>query len=174
MSYLCTVAEEIINKVAQSGLYTLDLEDYYPKDEIVVFDLKPLLFMEMILKEKEFRAALQSIDWTPYQDKVLAITCSVDAIIPSWAYMLVAVAAEPFVKTLILGDRQAALQELFLANLRSIDITEFTDKRVVVKGCGDLSVGGFAYLEIARRLRPVAKSILYGEACSNVPVFKRK
>lgn len=172
------MAEEIINKVAQSGLYTLDLEDYYPKDEIVVFDLKPLLFMEMILKEKEFRAALQTIDWTPYQDKVLAVTCSVDAIIPSWAYMLVAVAAEPFVKTLFLGDRQAALQELFLASLRSIDITEFTDKRVVVKGCGDRSglssVGGFAYLEIARRLRPVAKSILYGEACSNVPVFKRK
>lgn len=174
MLYLYTVAEEIINKVAQSGLYTLDLEDYYPNDEIVVFDLKPLLFMEMILKEKEFRAALQAIDWTPYRDKVLAITCSVDAIIPSWAYMLVAVAAEPFVKALILGDRQAALQELFLANLRSIDITEFTDKRVVVKGCGDRSVGGFAYLEIARRLRPVAKSILYGEACSNVPVFKRK
>jgi len=168
------VAEEIINKVAQSGLYTLDLEDYYPKDEIVVFDLKPLLFMEMILKEKEFRAALQAIDWTPYKDKVLAVTCSADAIIPSWAYMLVAVAAEPFVKTLVLGDHQAALQELFLANLRSIDITEFTDKRVVVKGCGDLAVGGFAYLEIARRLRPVAKSILYGEACSNVPVFKRK
>ncbi len=174
MSYLCIVAEEIINKVAQSGLYTLDLEDYYPKEEIVVFDLKPLLFMEMILKEKEFRAALQAIDWTQYQDKILAVTCSVDAIIPSWAYMLVAVQAEPYVKDVFLGDRQTALQELFLANLRAIDILEFTDKRVVVKGCGDLSVGGFAYLEIARRLRPVVKSILYGEACSNVPIFKKK
>lgn len=172
--YLCTVAEEIINKVAQSGLYTLDLEEYYPKEEIVVFDLKPLLFMEMILKEKDFRAALQSIDWTQYQDKVLAVTCSVDTIIPSWAYMLVAVHAEPYVKDIFLGDRQTALQELFLAKLRAIDIAEFTDKRVVVKGCGDLSVGGFAYLEVARRLRPVVKSILYGEACSNVPIFKKK
>ena len=168
------MAEEIINKVAQSGLYTLDLEDYYPKDEIVVFDLKPLLFMEMILKEKEFRAALQTIDWTQYKDKVLAVTCTVETIIPLWAYMLVAVQAEPYVKNIFLGDRPTALQELFLANLRAIDITEFTDKRIVVKGCGDLSVGGFAYLEIARRLRPVAKSILYGEACSNVPIFKKK
>jgi len=168
------VPEEIVNKVAQSGLYTLDLEEYYPKEEIVVFDLKPLLFMEMILKEKEFRAALQSVDWTRYQDKILAVTCSVDAIIPSWAYMLVAVQAQPYVKDLFLGDRQTVLQEIFLANLRAIDITEFSDKRVVVKGCGDLSVGGFAYLEIARRLRPVVKSILYGEACSNVPIFKKK
>jgi hypothetical protein len=168
------VAEEIINKVAQSGLYTLDLEEYYPKEEIVVFDLKPLLFMEMILKEKEFRAALQTIDWTRYQDKILAVTCTVDAIIPSWAYMLVAVQAQPFVKDMFLGDRQSALQEIFLTNLRAIDITAFTDKRVVVKGCGDLSVGGFAYLEIARRLRPVVRSILYGEACSNVPIFKKK
>jgi hypothetical protein len=168
------VAEEIVNKVAQSGLYTLDLEEYYPKDEIVVFDLKPLLFMEMILKEKEFRAALQTIDWSQYQDKVLAITCTVDTIIPLWAYMLVAVHAEPYIKNLYLGDRQTALQELFLANLRAIDVSELTDRRVVVKGCGDLSVGGFAYLEIARRLRPVVKSILYGEACSNVPIFKKK
>lgn len=178
MPYLCLVAEEIINKVAQSGLLTLDLEDYYPKDDIVVFDLKPLLFMEMILKEKEFRAALQSIDWPQYQGKILAVTCSVDTIIPSWAYMLVAVQAQPYAKDIFLGDRQMALQELFLANLRAIDITEFADKRVVVKGCGDRldmsSVGGFAYLEIARRLRPVVKSILYGEACSNVPVFKKK
>ena len=172
--YLCTVQEEIINKVAQSGLHTLDLEDYYPKEEIVVFDLKPLLFMEMILKEKEFRASLQTIDWTQYQGKILAVTCTVDAIIPAWAYMLVAVQAEPFVKDVFLGDRQTALQETFLSNLRAIDLAEFTDKRVVVKGCGDLSVGGFAYLEIARRLRPVVKSILYGEACSNVPIFKKK
>jgi len=168
------VAEEIINKVAQSGLYTLDLEEYYPKEEIVVFDLKPLLFMEMILKEKEFRAALQSIDWTQYQGKIVAVTCTVDAIIPAWAYMLVAVQATPYVKDIFLGDRATVLQELFLARLRAIDITEFTDKRVVVKGCGDLSVGGFAYLEIARRLRPIVKSILYGEACSNVPIFKNR
>ncbi|HXB92064.1 MAG TPA: DUF2480 family protein [Puia sp.] len=168
------MSEEIINKVAQSGLHTLDLEDYYPKEEIVVFDLKPLLFMEMILKEKEFRAALQAVDWTAFEGKILAITCTADAIIPSWAYMLVAVQAQPFAKDIVLGDRETALRETFLRNLRSIDITPFTDKRLIVKGCGDQQVGAFAYLEIARRLRPVVRSIMYGEACSNVPVYKKK
>ena len=168
------MSEEIINKVAQSGLLNLDLEDYYPREEIIVFDLKPLLFMEMILKEKEFRAALQSVDWPAYQDKILAVTCTADAIIPAWAYMLVAVSVQPFAKDIVFGDKQAALQQAFLINLRSIDINEFQDKRVIVKGCGDLSVGGFAYMEIARLLRPVVKSILYGEACSNVPVYKKK
>ena len=166
--------DEIINKVAQSGLHTLDLEEYYPREEIVVFDLKPLLFMEMILKEKEFRAALQAIDWTTYQDKILGVVCTADAIIPSWAYMLVAVQAQPYVKDIFLGDRATALREAFLVNLRAIDIDAFSDKRVVVKGCGDLLIDGFAYLEIARRLKPVVKSIMYGEACSNVPVYKKK
>jgi uncharacterized protein DUF2480 len=172
--YLCTVNEEIINKVAQSGLLNLDLEDYYPREEILVFDLKPLLFMEMILKEKEFRTALSAVDWTSFQDKIVAVTCSADAIIPAWAYMLVAVAAQPFAKDILFGDRQSALQQAFVNNLRALDINEFADKRVIVKGCGDLSIGGFAYMEIARRLRPVVKSILYGEACSNVPVYKKK
>lgn len=168
------MSEEIINKVAQSGLLNLDLEDYFPKEEIVVFDLKPHLFMEMILKEKDFRAALQAIDWSSYQNKILAVTCTADAIIPSWAYMLVAVSAEPFAKAIVFGNKETALQQAFLDNLRTIDIDPFIDKRVIVKGCGDLSVGGFAYMEIARRLRPVVKSIMYGEACSNVPVFRKK
>ena len=168
------MGEEIVNKVAQSGLYTLDLEEFYPREEIVVFDVKPLLFMEMILKEKEFRAALQAIDWSQYQDKILGVVCTADAIIPSWAYMLVAVQAQPFVKDIFLGDGQVALREAFLTNLRAIDTSTFAEKRIVVKGCGDLSLDGFAYLEIARRLRPVVKSIMYGEACSNVPVYKKK
>jgi len=168
------VSDEIINRVAESGLSTLDLGDYYPREEIVVFDLKPMLFREMILKEKEFRAALQAVDWSGYQGTILAITCTAEAIIPSWAYMLVAVAAQPFVKDVVLGDRETALRETFLKNLRAIDIEAFADKRVVVKGCGDFSVGGFAYLEIARRLRPVVRSMMYGEACSNVPVYKKK
>jgi uncharacterized protein DUF2480 len=168
------VSEEIINKVAQSGLLTLDLEDYYPHEEIVVFDLKPLLFMEMILKEKDFRTALQAIDWSIYMGKILAITCTADAIIPSWGYMLIAAYAQPFAKAIVLGDRQMALREAFLQNLRAIDLSTYTDQRVIVKGCGDLSVDSFAYLEIAGRLRPVVKSMMYGEACSNVPVYKRK
>ena len=172
--FVLDMSEEIINKVALSGLLTLDLEDYFPREEIVVFDLKPLLFREMILKEKEFRDALQSIDWTAYAGKTLAVICSVDAIIPSWAYMLVAVQAQPYARLIVLGDRQAALQQSFLANLQAIDVTAFADKRVIVKGCGDLSVGAFAYLEITRLLQPVVKSIMYGEACSNVPVYKKK
>jgi hypothetical protein len=168
------MSEEIINKIAQSGLDTLDLEEYYPGQEIVVFDLKPFLFREMILKEKDFRAALQNIDWSLYQDKIVAVTSTADAIIPLWSYMLIAVYLQPFAKEIVMGDRQAALQQVFLANLQAIDIGRFTDKRVIVKGCGDLSVGGFAYMEIARRLRPVVKSIMYGEACSNVPIYKKK
>jgi Protein of unknown function (DUF2480) len=160
--------------VAQSGLDTLDLEDYYPREEIVLFDLKPYLFREMILKEKEFRAALLDIDWSVYQDKIVAVTSTADAIIPLWSYMLIAVYLQPFAKDIIMGDRQTALQKTFLANLQTIDTAAFADRRVIVKGCGDLSVGGFAYMEIARRLRPVVKSIMYGEACSNVPIFKRK
>jgi hypothetical protein len=168
------MSEEIINKVAQSGLLTLDLEDFYPREEIVVFDLKPLLFREMILKEQEFRASLQSVDWAGYSGKILAVTCTADAIIPAWAYMLIAVQARPFARNIILGDRDAALFQTFIANLQALDLSAFTGKRVVIKGCGDLSVGAFAYLEITRLLQPVVKSILYGEACSNVPVYKRK
>ena len=168
------MSDAIVNKVAESGLYTVDLEDYYPREEIVVFDLKPLLFMEMILKEKDFRAALATIDWSLYRGKILAVTCTVDAIIPAWAYMLIAVQAQPFASLVVLGDRQEALQQAFLASLQAIDLNQFAEKRVIVKGCGDLSVGPFAYLEIARRLQPVVKSMMYGEACSNVPVFKKK
>lgn len=167
------MSEEIINKVAQSGLLTLDLEDYFPKEEIVLFDLKPLLFREMILKEKEFRTALQEIDWTAYQDKIVAVTCTVDTIIPHWAYMLVAVYLQPHAKDIVLGDRQAALEQTFRAQIAAIDAAAFLDKRVVVKGCGDLSVGAFAYMEITRKLRPVVKSIMYGEPCSTVPVYKK-
>ena len=167
-------ARSIVNKVALSGLLTLDLEDYYPREEIVLFDLKPYLFMEKILREKDFRAALQLLDWTQYQDKIIAVTCSVDAIIPLWAYMLVAVNLQPFARDIVMGDEKTALQQKFLARIAAIDIQEFADKRVIVKGCGDLSVGAFAYLEVAKRLRPVVKSIMYGEACSNVPVYKKK
>jgi hypothetical protein len=168
------MSEEIINKVAQSGLLTLDLEDYYPREEIVVFDLKPLLFRGMILKEGEFRAALQAIDPSVYQDKILAVICTADAIIPSWAYMLIAAQARPFARHIVLGDRQEAIRQVFVSNLRTIDPATFSEKRVIVKGCGDLAVGSWAYLEIAWLLQPVVKSIMYGEACSNVPVYKKK
>ena len=168
------MAEEIVNRVSASVLEDLNLEDYYPKEEIVVFDLKPYLFMELILKEKDFREALQNTDWTLYQGKVVAVTCSADAIIPMWAYMLVASYLQPIASEIVFGDADAALKELFLKKIASIDVSRFADKRVVVNGCGNLPVGEYAFLEITKVLRPVAKSIMYGEACSTVPIFKKK
>jgi len=168
------MSDEIINKVASSSLVTLDLEEYLPAEEITVFDLKPHLFMELILKEKDFRAALQQMDWSPYQDKVVAVTCTADAIIPVWAYMLVAAYLQPVATDIIFGDEKTALQLLFLKKIDAIDMHAYQDKPVVVKGCGDKPVGDFAYMEITKKLRPVAKSIMYGEPCSTVPVYKKK
>ena len=166
--------EEIINKVALSPLISLDLEDYYPKEAVVVFDLKPHLYMELILKEKEFRTALLQLDWTVYADKIVAVTCSTDAIIPVWAYMLVAGYLQPVAKDVVFGNAETALQQAFLKNIQGLSVEAFTDKRVVVKGCGELQIGEFAYLEITKKLRPVTKSIMYGEPCSTVPIFKKK
>ena len=168
------MSDAIINKVALSPLLSLDLEEYYPKEPIVVFVLKPHLFMELILKEKDFRAALQNHDWEQYRDKIVAVTCTTDAIIPVWAYMLVASYLQPVAKEIVFGDEKLALQQQFLKNISSIDPNEFAEKRIVVKGCGDLPIGAFAYMEITKKLRPVVKSIMYGEPCSTVPVYKKK
>ena len=168
------MSDEIINKVAQSPLVTLDLEDFYPRDAFELFDLKDHLFMGMILKEKDFRTALQEADWTKFRDKVVAVTCSADAIIPVWAYMLAASYLQPHAKDIIFGNPDQALQHVFLKNIQALPLTEFADKRGVVKGCGNLPVGEFAYLEITKRLTPVVKSIMYGEPCSTVPIYKKK
>ena len=168
------MSDAIVNKVASSPLLSLDLEEYYPKEKIAVFDLKSYLFMELILKEKEFRAALQDHDWEQYRDKIVAVTCTTDAIIPVWAYMLVASYLQPVAKDVIFGDEKTALQQQFLKNIDAIDANDFVDKRVVVKGCGDLPIGEFAYMEITKKLRPVVKSIMYGEPCSTVPIFKNR
>ena len=167
--------EDIIeNKVAQSGLITLDLEKFYPSEELVVFDLKQHLFMELILKEKEYREALKNVDWSVYHNKVVAITCSTDAIIPLWAYMLAVTYIEPFAKNIFFGTEKEVLNILFLKNLEKINPKEFEGKRVVVKGCGDKEIPEMAYVEITKILRPAAKSIMYGEPCSTVPIFKQK
>jgi len=168
------MSEPIINKVAESGLITLNLEEYYPREEILLFDLKPFLFMEMILKEKDFRQALQELEWSPYSDKIVAVTCTADAVIPVWAYMLVASYLQPIAKEVIMGDEETARKQIFLKNIDAINGSDFTDQRVVVKGCGDLPIGEYAYMEITKKLRPVAKSIMYGEPCSTVPVYKKK
>ena len=163
----------IVNKVAESGLITLDLEEYYPKEETAIFDLKNYLFMELILKEKDYREALKNLDWNIYKNKNVAITCSADAVIPMWAYMLAATYLQPVAKEVIFGDEDFLHRTLFLKNLSKINTTEFADKRVVIKGCGDKSISETAYVEITKLLTPVAKSIMYGEPCSTVPIYKK-
>lgn len=168
------MSEEMVNKVAESGLISFDLEEYYPKGEIKTFDLKAYLFMELILKEKDFRAALQTTDWNVYQDANVAITCSADAIIPMWAYMLVASHLQPFAKEIVFGDEKKLVSTLLFKNLASVKGEEYTDKRVVVKGCGEVEIPESAYVEITNKLRPFVKSIMYGEPCSTVPIYKKK
>lgn len=166
--------EAIINKVAESVLTTIDLEEYYPKQPITIFDLQPFLFMGLILKEKDFREALKNHDWAQYERKVVTVTCSADAIIPMWAYMLVATYLQPVALNVLYGTAEQAVQEQFLQSIRSINVQELADKRIVVKGCGDQPIGEAAYLEITKLLRPVVKSIMYGEPCSTVPIYKKK
>lgn len=165
--------EIMINKVAESGIITIDLEQYYPKEEFVLFDVKDFLFMGLILKEKEFRQSLKDLELEPYTNRLVAITCSADAIIPMWAYMLVASLLQPIAKDVVFGSIQEAKKKTIIKNLQKIKKEEFTDKRVVIKGCGEHPIPEEAYLEVTKILRPVAKSIMYGEPCSTVPVFKQ-
>lgn len=166
--------EQIVNKVAESSIITLDLEQFYPKGEIAVFDMKDHLFMGLILKEKDFRAALQTLDWDQYKEKNVAVTCSADAIIPVWAYMLVASYLQPVAKEIVFGDEKTLVQTIISRNLSQIDAQDYNDKRVVIKGCGEISIPDAAYMEVTAKLRPFAKSIMYGEPCSTVPIFKKK
>lgn len=178
--YLCTrietltMSEPFINKVAESGIITLDPSTHIPVGETKVFDMKDHLFMGLILKEKDFREALKNLDWEQYRDKNVALTCSADAIIPVWAYMLVASNLQPVAKEIVMGDESELNRQLFLKNISKINVDDFTDKRVVIKGCGETPIGDFVYMELTKLLRPVAKSIMYGEPCSTVPVYKKK
>jgi hypothetical protein len=167
------MADRIVNKVAESGLVSLDLEQWYPKQQIVPFDIKDYLFMGLIVKEKEFREALKKVDWSTYQEKAVAITCSTDAIIPVWAYMLLSSYLQPVSSDLYMGTEQELLKHLFLKNIDAADLTQYTDQRVIVKGCGDTPIGEFAYTEITKRLLPIVKTLMYGEPCSTVPVYKK-
>ena len=165
--------EVIVNKVSESGLITLDLEEYYPKEETVVFDMKDHLFMGLILKEKEFREGLKNLDPTPYEGKNVALTCTAEAVIPMWAYMLAASYLEPVAKEVVFGDKEFLHKTLFLKNIAKINPADYQDKRVVIKGCGELPITETAYVAITSLLRPVVKSIMYGEPCSTVPIYKK-
>ena len=168
-----TTEQPLVNRVANSGLVTIDLEELYPAGDIVPFDLKDYLFMEMILKEKDFREALKSHNWAQYKGKNLAVFCSADAIIPIWAYMLVATCAAPYAADVALTTPAQFAETAFLKKIAALDISAYEGKRVVVKGCSDKPVPPSAYLEITRRLQPVAQSVMFGEPCSTVPVYKK-
>ncbi|MEW6469712.1 MAG: DUF2480 family protein [Bacteroidota bacterium] len=166
--------EEIRNKVAESGLIEIDLERYYQQGERMLLDVKNNLFQGLILKEKDFREYVKNENWKKYKDKFVAVTCTADAIVPTWAYMLIASSLQPYAKKFIFGDLKTLETVLFFESLSKIDAAEFRDKRIVIKGCGNLPVPESAYVELTRILNPVAKSIMYGEPCSTVPVMKRK
>jgi len=168
------MSESIINKVAESGLVSIDLAQYLPVNEIVDFDIKPYLFMGLILKEKEFRASLAAIDWSQFNDKIVGIFCSADAIIPMWANMLIVSNLSPFAKSIYFGDETKTRELVLMEAINKIDPSIFLDQRVVVKGCGDTPIAESAYVAITQKLRPVVKSMMYGEPCSTVPVYKKK
>ncbi len=163
---------EIVNRVANSPLITIDLQEYYQEGDRINFDIKSWLFQEMILKEKDFRQKVKEHDWSIYQDKYVAINCSADAIVPTWAYMLLTSKLQEFAKTVIFGSLEELEKIIFKESLSKVDIKKFEGKKLVIKGCGDLPVSEFAYVEIVRILRPIAASIMYGEPCSTVPIYK--
>lgn len=167
------MAEEIVNRVANSKLEVIDLEDLYPEGKRVLFDIKDWLFQELVLKEKDFRENVKNHDWSQYQNQYVAITCSVDAIIPDWAFMLLVVNLEPFVEKCHIGSLQHLETSIYQDIINTIDGKKYQDKPVIIKGCSSKPVPVNAYAMITKRLKPFAKSIMYGEACSFVPLFKR-
>lgn len=164
--------KEIINRVAQSPLVTIDLEELHTPGERVAYDLKENLYEGLILKEKDFREFLKSHDWNNYKGKHVAIHCSADAIIPQWAFMLLIIKLEPVASTIVYGDLIALENELFRQRINQLDLSIFEGKKVVIKGCSKVEVPISAYTEITRFLRPIAASIMYGEPCSTVPIYK--
>lgn len=163
----------LINRVAESDLQTIALDEMIRDAVVVSFDLKDYLFQGLILKEKDFRESLKATDWTLYQDKIVAVHCSTDAIIPMWAYMLVAAYSAPVAKAVYHGDEQAVFEQVLLDRIKQKDWEYLRGKRVVIKGCSDKELPASAYLEISSRLQPLVQSIMYGEPCSTVPIFKR-
>lgn len=168
------IQENIVNKVAASGLITLNLEEYYDQSERVVYDIKDNLFHGLMLREKDFREFVKTHDWSQYAGKNVAITCSADAIVPTWAYMLLSNRLAPHAREVVFGNLEVLEAVLFTKALAKIDFSAYADERVVVKGCADIDIPVYAYVEITRQLSKVAKSIMYGEPCSTVPIFKRK
>lgn len=168
------MADDIINRVAQSKLVVVDLEDFYPKGKRVLFDIKDWLYEGLVLREKNFRQLVKDYDWSVHQDQYVALTCSTDAIIPAWAYMLIALELVPYSKQTIIGDLETLETSIYQTIINSLDLNAYQDKPVIIKGCSHKPVPDNAYIMLSEKLKPVANSIMYGEACSSVPLFKRK
>jgi len=168
------MAEEIINRIANSKLITVDLEDYYPKGKRVELDIKDWLFHEIILKEKEFRAHLNGHDWQQYQDCYVALNCSSDAIIPSWAYLLITSYLVPFAKETVVGPLELLETVLYTGIINALDTANFIQKPVIIKGCANKPIPPTAYIQLIQKIQLVAKTVMFGEACSTVPLYKAK
>jgi hypothetical protein len=168
------MSDKIVNKVANSGLVNFDLEAYYPKGQRLLIDLKDWLFEGLILKEKDFRQAVKDYNWAQHQDHYVAIDCSADAIVPVWSYMLISNAISPYAKKVVKGNLEVLETLLFYELINALDTKPFEDQRVIIKGCSNLPIPESAYVAITNKLSPIVKSIMYGEACSSVPIYKKK
>lgn len=167
------MSDEIVNKIAQSGIVTIDLEEFYPEGKRILFDIKPLLFQELILKEKDFREFIKNEDWSKYKDCYVAITCSNDAIVPTWAYMLLTLSLQAYAKKIVFGSLETLETVLFNEIISNLNIAAYKDARIVIKGCGTKPVPISAYVALTEKVKPIAKSIMYGEPCSTVPLYKQ-
>lgn len=167
--------EEIKNKIAESGLVSIDLKDFYPAGERVIIDMKDHLFEGLILKEKDFRQFVKTEDWSKYKNKYVAVTSTADAIIPTWAYMLITSELQAFAKKVVCGTPETLEAVLFHDTIaEKLNPEQYKDKRVMIKGCGDIEIPVSAFSEATTLLKPYVKSIMYGEACSNVPIYKSR
>lgn len=164
----------IQNRVAESELITLDLKTFLPQEQPVQFDLSNFLYRGLILKEKDYREALTKTDWEVFSQKIVLIYCSADVIIPVWAYMLAAVNLKPVAREIFFDNAEGWKEKMLLKKINDLETDYFKDKRVVIKGCGEEKIPDSAYFEITSKLLPVVKTILYGEPCSTVPVYKKK
>ena len=168
------MSNEIVNKVANSSLINVDLSDFAPKDNIIVFDIKEFLFKGLILKERDFRKALKEFDFTKYKGSVICVTCSSDAIVPMWVYMLITSYLNPISDRIYFGNKKEVYNYLFLKNIHQINSDDFTGKKVIVKGCGNVPLSEDLYIAITQKLQNSVRILMFGEACSAVPVYKNK
>lgn len=168
------MADEIINKVSQSKLITIDLEDYYPSGQRILLDIKNWLFEELILREKDFRSQLNEYDWEQYKNTYVALTCSADAIIPSWAYLLITTKLSPFAKKVIVGDLVTLETSIYQEIINTLPINDYKGAPIIIKGCANKPIPPTAYTQLITKIQPIARSVMYGEACSTVPLFKKR